>query len=199
MSVADMGAFQHDLDVSKSSRVSGLWEQFYREAFAGDFLRTAEPSVHADWKWGIDRYVVLRRGRVVAVQEKYSPNHVMRDRVLLEVWAHKERGIPGWIDADHACDYIAWLYGGGSVLEGCILPWKPLKFIWDAWKQTWLECIEKDGFCATDSGRIEARKSPVGDGYCLLVPKGHLLGLINRYESYVRGRWTHITVPGVVN
>lgn len=197
--MTDMGAFQQDLEVSKSPDVARKWDRFYQAVFGPDYIGLSAAPTELDWTSGIDRYVHLTGGRLVAVQEKYSPTHIMRDRVLIEVWAHKGKGVPGWIEADHDCDYIAWLYGGGEVLEGCILPWKPLKAVWDACKQTWLEDVEKDGVCPTDSGRIEARTSPVGDGYCLLVPKGHLLGLINRYETYVRGRWTHIRVLGVVN
>ena len=100
--------FRRSLSRSHALADAAWWETVYRKAFPG-FM--AMVSVRNDgWaqRGGIDRVITLREGRTILIDEK------VREKdwpdILLERWSDRNRRIPGWIQKDLACEFIAYAF-----------------------------------------------------------------------------------------
>lgn len=141
--------FRSSLAKSHAQADAPWWEPVYRSAFPG-FV--SMQSVRADgWaqRGGIDRLVHLRDGTSLKVDEK------VRDKdwpdVLLEVWSDHDRQIPGWMEKDLTCDFIAYAFVPSRTCY--LLPYQTLRRAWDENKVEWGHHAirEQNGFRVVDA------------------------------------------------
>lgn len=75
---------------------------------------------------GIDRVLTLASGKTITVDEK------VREKdwgdILLERWSDKARKVPGWIQKDLACDFIAYAFAPSCTCY--LLPFLSLRRAW---------------------------------------------------------------------
>lgn len=100
--------FQDSLAKSHAQSDASWWLEVYRKAFPS---MISAVNVRRDgWaqRAGIDRIITLSGGRTISVDEK------VREKdwpdILLERWSDEARRIPGWIQKDLACDFIAYAF-----------------------------------------------------------------------------------------
>lgn len=142
-------SFQDSLAKSHAQAEAPWWFDVYRQAFPG-FVSMM--NVRKDgWaqRGGIDRVVQLSSGRTVTVDEK------VREKdwgdILLERWSDRDRQVPGWIQKDLACDYIAYAFVPS---ERCYLfPFLDLRRAWLSHGRRWcaLAQNDRDGFRIVDA------------------------------------------------
>lgn len=113
---------------------SPIWDDIYRQAFPGFHAQVPHPSgEHWGQYAGIDRTIVLSSGANITLDEKlrYAPYQ----DVLLEYWAVKEKGVPGWVCLDLACDFISY---ANLPLGVCyLLPFPLLRRAWQNHGEDW--------------------------------------------------------------
>ena len=106
-----MGAthdFKQSLELSQATADEPFWEDIYRRAFHGF---ASMVSVRDDgWaqRGGIDRVITLNSGKTITVDEKLRETDW--PDILLERWSNEARRIPGWVQKDLACDFIAYAF-----------------------------------------------------------------------------------------
>src|SRR5689334_9101367 len=141
MAVHDFAA---SLKLSASFSEAPWWEDVYRSFFP-NFASMV--NVREDgWaqRGGIDRVITLRSGKTVSVDEKVRTGE-WHD-VLLERWSDRDRRIPGWIQKDLACDFIAYSF---IQSQRCyLLPFAALRRAWILHGREWIDRAEAkiDGF-----------------------------------------------------
>ena len=115
------------------------WEAAYRAAFP-TLLHTH--IVTADgWaqRGGVDRVLVLASGRTLTVDEKVRKPHALNGRDIVLEATHKYfdsgRCVPGWINKDLACDFIAYTWEDRK--DVYIWPFHNLRAAWETNKATW--------------------------------------------------------------
>jgi hypothetical protein len=127
--------FNESLARSHSYADAPWWEDVYRQAFPGF---ASMVSVREDgWaqRGGIDRSITLKSGKTLWVDEKVREKEWAD--VLLERWSDSRNRVPGWIQKDLACDYIAYAF---APLQKCyLLPFQPLRRAWILNGRQWCE------------------------------------------------------------
>lgn len=119
-------SFAKSLARSQAYADAPWWEETYRRAFPGF---AGMVSVRADgWaqRGGIDRVITLRSGRTVSVDEKVR--EASWGDILLERWSDEARRVPGWVQKDLACDFIAYAFAPDRTCF--LLPFLPLRRAW---------------------------------------------------------------------
>lgn len=148
-----MSTLQHDfkssLEKSHAQADAPWWEPVYRSAFPG-FV--SMQNIRQDgWaqRGGIDRLVVLRDGTTLKIDEKVR--YKSYPDILLEVWSDHERRIPGWIEKDLTCDFIAYAFVPTQICY--LLPFHTLRRAWEENKVAWglLAAQNQDGFRIVDA------------------------------------------------
>lgn len=128
-------SFNECLARSHSYSEAPWWEQIYRSAFGGFASMT---NVRADgWaqRGGIDRVVVLKSGKTLTIDEKVREKDY--GDILLERWSDKERRVPGWVQKELACDFIAYAI---APIQTCwLLPFQPLRRAWRTNGKAWID------------------------------------------------------------
>lgn len=127
--------FQTSLAMAEAQLDAPWWEQVYRQAFP-DFAGMY--AVRQDgWaqRAGIDRLVILRSGRTVAIEEKIR-TETWPD-ILLERWSDEQRRLPGWTQRDLACDYLAYALVPAQVCY--LLPFQDLRRAWRRHGRAWIK------------------------------------------------------------
>lgn len=136
--------FQESLAKSHKQEDAPWWVEVYTKAFPGF---ASMVSVRADgWaqRGGIDRVITLKSGRTVTVDEKVR--YKSYPDIVLERWSDRARKIPGWIQKDLACDYIAYAF-----VPDCrcyLLPFLQLRTAWMQNGRDWIANAQarRDGF-----------------------------------------------------
>jgi len=118
--------FKESLSRSHSYSEEDWWEVVYRKAFH-NFECMMNVRQHG-WAQigGIDRVITLRSGKTITVDEKVREKDW--DDILLERWSDRERGVPGWIQKDLACDYIAYAFAPSKTCY--LFPFQQLRKAW---------------------------------------------------------------------
>lgn len=140
------------------------WEETYRRAFPGF---AGMVSVRDDgWaqRGGIDRVITLKSGRVITVDEK------VRDGswgdILLERWSDEARRVPGWVQKDLACDFIAYAFAPEQTCY--LIPFLPLRRAWIEHGRTW--CRRHPTIRAQNAGYVTASIAvPIDELFTALV------------------------------
>lgn len=132
--------FRRSLSRSQALAESTWWETVYRKAFPG-FMTMA--SVRNDgWaqRAGIDRVITLKDGRTVSIDEKVRKGDW--SDILLERWSDRDRRIPGWIQKDLACEFIAYAF---LPSRRCyLLPFLTLRRTWMEHGKDWIARANND-------------------------------------------------------
>lgn len=128
-------SFADSLARSHTYEDAPWWREVYTKAFPGF---AGMVSVRQDgWaqRGGIDRVITLKSGRTVTVDEK------VREKswgdILLERWSDEARKIPGWVQKDLACDFIAYAFAPDRTCY--LLPFLPLRRAWRDHGRVWAE------------------------------------------------------------
>lgn len=141
--------FADSLAWSKEQEDAPWWIPVYRKAFPG-FVSAV--SVRNDgWaqRGGIDRVITLASGKTVTVDEKVRRKSY--GDILLEQWSSLERRVPGWMQKDLACDFIAYAFVPD---ERCYLfPFLQLRRAWLESGQDWIRSARngESGFAVIDA------------------------------------------------
>lgn len=126
--------FTNDLAWSHAQSDQPWWEQVYREAFTGYVgMRDVRQDGWAQ-RAGIDRYVDLRDGTSLKVDEKVR----RRDYpdICLEYWSDVDRKVRGWVAKDLSCDYIAYAFEPTATCY--LFPFQTLRRAWRLNRERWV-------------------------------------------------------------
>lgn len=126
--------FNERLAFSHSYDNAPWWREAYQMAFGPRFRDMA--SVRQDgWaqRAGIDRQVYLTDGTVLKIDEKVRSKEY--PDILLEKWSDRDRRVPGWIQKDLSCDYIAYAFVGSK--RCYLLPFLLLQRAWRIHGEQW--------------------------------------------------------------
>jgi hypothetical protein len=136
--------FATSLALSKETEDAPWWDEVYSRAFPG-YLSAV--SVRDDgWaqRGGIDRVITLKSGKTVTIDEKVR----FKDwgDIALERWSDRSRKVPGWMQKDLACDFIAYAFV--PTKTGYLFPFLTLRRAWALHGREWCELAEseQDGF-----------------------------------------------------
>lgn len=146
-------SFEASLALSQQHEDAPWWPAIYDRAFPGHLSAV---SVRQDgWaqRGGIDRVVTLKSGKTVTVDEKVR----MKDwpDIALERWSDNKRKVPGWVQKDLSCDFIAYAFVPSQVCY--LFPFLTLRRAWTLEGRRWCELAEagQGGFhvILADNGR----------------------------------------------
>lgn len=146
-----MHDFHTDLAYSHAQSDQPWWEQVYRQAFPS--MVTMVDVRKDGWaqRGGIDRLVVLRDGTSIKVDEKVRRQDY--DDILLERWSDRDRQVPGWVQKDLTCDFIAYAFARSGFCY--LLPFQPLRRAWRTrgkeWIATYRAVLADNGSYVTES------------------------------------------------
>jgi len=132
--------FQESLALSHKYEDAPWWKGVYKRAFVGF---RGMYSVRRDGWWqraGIDRVILLSNSKQVLVDEKVR-SHDWGD-ILLERWSDKARKVPGWMQKNQACDYIAYAFAPTGVCY--LLPFLQLRAAWVKHGLDWIARAESE-------------------------------------------------------
>lgn len=136
--------FAASLALSHEQEDAAWWPEIYNRAFPGHL---SSVSVRDDgWaqRGGIDRVITLKSGRTVTIDEKVRAKDW--GDILLERWSNRAKRVPGWMQKDLACDFIAYAFVPS---QRCYLfPFLTLRRAWTLEGRRWCELAaeEKGGF-----------------------------------------------------
>jgi hypothetical protein len=123
------------LALSESYSDADFWLPLYRRAFPR--LQSAV-SVRADgWaqRGGVDRVLTMSCGRTFTIDEKIRTADW--PDILLEQWSDEDRRVPGWVQKQLACDFIAYAFAPSKV--AFLMPVVPLQRAWRMHGRKWLQ------------------------------------------------------------
>ncbi len=131
--------FETSLAKSHAQEDAEWWPIIYEKAF-GKYLSSV--SVRNDgWaqRGGIDRVITLRSGRIVTIDEKVRSKDW--GDIALERWSNQGKKVPGWVQKDLACDYIAYAF---IPSKRCyLLPFLQLRSAWIKNGREWCKLAEE--------------------------------------------------------
>lgn len=131
--------FQESLKRSHEQEDAEWWEFVYRSAFPSFATMY---STRSDGWWqraGIDRVVLLKNSKQITIDEKVR----LKDwgDIALERWSDRDRKVPGWIQKNLACDYIAYAF---IPSQRCYLfPFLSLRRVWIDYGHEWIKQAEQ--------------------------------------------------------
>lgn len=137
--------FKTSLARSHEQESAPWWGEVYKKAFPASFHSMY--SVRQDgWaqRGGIDRVVNLKSSKRITVDEKVRYKDY--NDFAIERWSDRGRKVPGWIQKDLACDYIAYAF---VPTQRCfLLPFQNLQRAWIKHGRNWIHAAEQkqDGF-----------------------------------------------------
>lgn len=131
--------FNESLRRSHEQADAPWWEQVYLQAFPKRYsgMRCVRQDGWAQ-RGGIDRYVDLKDGTTLKVDEKVRD--IAWPDFLLERWSDRDRRIPGWAQKDLTCDYIAYAFIPTATCY--LLPFQALRTAWILRRQDWVALAE---------------------------------------------------------
>jgi hypothetical protein len=132
--------FKQDLEWSESRHAADWWEPYYARAFP---LMSSVQRVSGKCSGqlaGIDKFIILKGGKRLAVDEKVRRDRKPTDIALefLHVQVGAGRDWPGWIEKPNQfTDYLA--YGFQAYRVAFFFPFVTLQAAWlnhrESWKQ----------------------------------------------------------------
>lgn len=131
-------SFNESLAKSHEQSDAPWWEEVYKQAFPLASMACVRSDGWAQ-RGGIDRVLTLKSGKTLTVDEKVRYEEY--NDILLERWSDEAKQIPGWIQKDLACDYIAYAFVQS---QRCyLLPFQDLRRAWRRHGRRWiLDCRE---------------------------------------------------------
>lgn len=145
--------FADSLALSNQHADAPWWESVYRRAFPGFSQMMSVRNDGWAQRGGIDRIVLTEGGRQYAIDEKVRTQD--RDDFCLEAWSDFERRVPGWMNKDLACDFIAYAFVPSR--RCYLLPFATLRLAWKRNGAGWMDSARRDaaGFrvIRADNGR----------------------------------------------
>jgi hypothetical protein len=127
--------FRDSLAWSEQQGDSDMWELVYRDVFP-DFNNMTKLDGHTPGQLaGIDRFVTLRSGAVLRIDEKKDA-HGSRN-FFLEYWSSYEDRAKGWIVKELLCDYIAYAFPAAK--RAYVLPFQQLRKAWQTNGRAWTD------------------------------------------------------------
>lgn len=123
-----MHRFEESLALSHAQEDADWWPVVYGKAFPGHLTAVSVRNDGWAQRGGIDRVITLKSGKTVTVDEKVR--YASYGDIALETWSNFEKKIPGWIQKDLACDFIAYAFVPD---ERCYL------FSFPVLRRAWLE------------------------------------------------------------
>jgi hypothetical protein len=127
--------FSRSLSRSRELADAPWWTDVYRSALPGFSSMTYVGKDGWAQRGGIDRVITLKSGKTVTIDEKVR-DRTWRD-ILLERWSDKQRQIPGWIQQDLGCDFIAYVFLDTRTCH--LLPYLQLRAAWLLHGRQWIE------------------------------------------------------------
>lgn len=127
--------FKQKLAWSQQASDEPFWNAVYRKAFPDMVNHIVSQGNTWAQHLGIDRYITLKNGQVLRVDEK-KRNAVYRD-VLLEFLSNDRAGTPGWMEKPLSIDYLAYAFM--PTRQVYLFPWQPLRRAWLENKDKWLK------------------------------------------------------------
>jgi hypothetical protein len=132
--------FATSLALSKEHENASWWPEIYSRAFPGHLSSVSVRENGWAQRGGIDRVVTLKSGKTVTIDEKVRLKD--HDDILLERWSDKAKRVPGWIQKDLACDFIAYAFVPS---QRCYLfPALTLRRAWQLEGRRWCELAEEE-------------------------------------------------------
>jgi hypothetical protein len=126
--------FHERLAFSHAQADQPWWETVYRLAFHGFKCMVDMREDGVAQRAGIDRYVHLRGGKILAVDEKVREKDY--DDILLERWSDRERQHAGWVQKPLLCDYVAYAFVPSA--RCYLLPVPQLRRAWATHGRRWI-------------------------------------------------------------
>jgi hypothetical protein len=127
--------FSDSLARSQRYAEAPWWGDAYQRAFPGFSAMTSVRNDGWAQRGGIDRVITLKSGKTVTVDEKIRFSSW--GDILLERWSDEQRRVPGWIQKDLACDYIAYAFEPDRTCY--MLPFLPLRRAWLQHGRMWAQ------------------------------------------------------------
>lgn len=127
--------FRDSLALSASYAEAPWWRPVY-DAFFPNLA--AMVNVRSDgWaqRGGIDRVLTLASGKTISVDEKVRSEDW--PDFLLEYWSDYEHKLPGWVEKDLACDFIAYAFVPSR--RCYLLPFTTLRRAWLLHRTEWTD------------------------------------------------------------
>lgn len=162
--------FNECLDYSNRHRDAPWWEHVYRAAFPNFVGMTAVRDGKVGQFAGIDRLISLSCGRTVTIDEKVRSEDY--DDFALERWHDRDRKIPGWIQKDLFCDYIAYAFVPSR--RCYVLPFLDLRRAWLRHGRHWIETYSKPILASNRRYTTESIAVPI-DEVLLAIQTGTLI------------------------
>ena len=102
-----MRNFYDDLREEREFSQSLIWERIYHQLFPNLTEIIRENDILSQ-RMGIDRWVILKDGTKLTIEEKYRSKYY--NDLAVEVWSNEEQQSPGWCRKPLVCDYILYLF-----------------------------------------------------------------------------------------
>ena len=164
--------FRTDLAWSESHHKDQWWEPYYRKAFPTLISVATVPGPSPAQRAGIDKFVMLKGGKRLAVDEKIRRNRPPTDFVLEFQHVPTDQGPPwdGWIEKENShTDFIA--YGFLEFRVAFFIPFPTLQTAWVRHNEQWKA---KYGILKA----ANPRENPRYHTHFVAVPAAMLLGCI---------------------
>lgn len=166
--------FKESLALSHEHEDAPWWSSVYEKAFPGYLSAVSVRNDGWAQRGGIDRVVTLKSGKTVTIDEKVRSTSY--GDIALEQWSDMDRRIPGWMQKDLACDFIAYAFIPD---EKCYL--FPFSILRRAWLENGAEWIAnaRSGECGYQF--VDARN----EGYTtrsIAVPIPDILSAISQAQ-----------------
>ncbi len=125
--------FHDDLDYSEDERHEPFWRAIYKKAYPTLVNSMTAWGDHECQRKGIDRIIILASGEIIRLDQKQR-REVYPD-FALEYVSNNRTGTPGWMEKDLHIDELAYAFM--PITTVYLLPWKPLKAVWEKHKEKW--------------------------------------------------------------
>ncbi len=130
--------FKQSLELSQGQADAPWWREVYARAFPGFHSMMSVRDDGWAQRGGIDRVVQLKSGKTITVDEKVRSKDW--GDIALERWSDRAKKVPGWVQKDLACDFIAYAF---IPSQRCyLLPFLTLRKAWLLEGKRWCELAE---------------------------------------------------------
>ena len=168
-----MNNFDDDNKFSLDARDDPMWEKFYRTAFPDMDFMTKQTSALPAQRLGIDRWISLSSGKLLAVDEKKRRTEY--NDIALEYLSNDRTNAPGWIEKETLqIDYLAYAF---MQSKRCFLfPWQGLRRAWLTHKTAWMDLARRK----MSGYSLHAAPNPNYHTLCIMIPTKDLANAVAR-------------------
>jgi hypothetical protein len=141
--------FRESLALSAAHENAPWWASIYSRAFPGHLSAVSVRDDGWAQRAGIDRVVTLKSGKTVTIDEKVRARSY--GDIALEQWSDLARRVPGWMQKDLGCDFIAYAFVPDS--RCYLFPFLTLRRAWLEKGAEWIALAKqgKRGFRIVDA------------------------------------------------